>query len=83
MGKLPKSDVDWLLETLQRTPNIARIVTLIDILPEVAPSILETPIVHQSLTTNHGNDTTFAAEPTAVATPIAVEPTVTSQQLQQ
>jgi osmotically-inducible protein OsmY len=83
MGKLPKSDVDWLLDTLQRTPNIARIVTLIDILPEVAPTILETPIVQRSLTTNHGNDTTSAAEPTAVTTPIAIDPSVTSQQIQQ
>lgn len=83
MGKLPKSDVDWLLDTLQRTPNIARIVTLIDILPEAAPTILETPIDHRPLTTNHSNDTTAVVEPTAVATPVAVDPSVTSQQLQQ
>ncbi len=82
MGKLPKSDVDWLLDTLQRTPNVSRIVTLIDILPEAAPTILETPIEHRPLTVNHANDTS-AADPTAVATPIAVDPMVTSQQLPQ
>jgi len=83
MGKLPKSDVDWLLDTLQRTPNVARIVTLIDILPEAQPTILETPIDHRPLTANHGVDSTSAAEPTAIATPIALDPSVTSQQLQQ
>jgi osmotically-inducible protein OsmY len=83
MGKLPKSDVDWLVSTLQRTPNIARIVTLIDILPETAPSIVETPIVKRSLTTNHVYDSTATSESTAVATPIAIDPSVTTQQLQQ
>jgi osmotically-inducible protein OsmY len=83
MGKLPKSDVDWLVSTLQQTPNIARIVTLIDILPEVAPTIIQTPIDNRPLTINRSLDNSpVDTEPTAVATPIAVDPSVTSQQLQ-
>ena len=80
MGKLPKSDVDWLLDTLQRTPNVSKIVSLIDMLAEAEPTILSTPVERKSLTSN--NDTVSVAEPTAVATPIAVDPMVTSQQLQ-
>ncbi len=82
MGKLPKSDVDWLLDTLQSTPNVAKIVSLIDILAEAEPTILSTPVERKALTTNNGNGTVYAAEPTAIATPIAVDPMVTSQQLQ-
>ncbi len=80
MGKLPKSDVDWLLDTLQRTPNVSKIVSLIDILAEAEPTILSTPVERKALTTI-GNET-VAAQPTAVATPVAIDPMVTSQQLQ-
>jgi osmotically-inducible protein OsmY len=82
MGKLPKSDVDWLLDTLQSTPNIAKIVSLIDILPEAEPTILSTPVERKTLTTNNSNMTVSATESSAVVTPIAVDPMVTSQQIQ-
>ena len=81
MGKLPKSDVDWLLDTLQRTPNVSKIVSLIDILAEVEPTILSTPVENRPLTSNKGTDTVSTTEPTAIVTPIAVDPMVTSQQL--
>lgn len=81
MGKLPKSDVDWLLDTLQRTPNVAKIVSLIDILSEAEPTILSTPVENRPLTSNKGTDTVSTTEPTAIVTPIAVDPMVTSQQL--
>ena len=74
MGKLPQSDLDWLLDTLKRTPNIVRIVTLIDILPEAAPTILETPIDRRTLTNNPVVDNTPVAQSSAIVTPIALEP---------
>jgi osmotically-inducible protein OsmY len=73
MGKLPQSDLDWLLDTLKRTPNIARIVTLVDIMPEAAPTILETPIDRRPLTSNPVVDNIPVAQPSAVVTPIALE----------
>lgn len=82
MGKLPKSDVDWLLDTLQRTPNVSKIVSLIDILAEAEPTILSTPVERKALTSNNGNGAVSVAEPTAVVTPIAVDQMVTSQQIQ-
>ncbi len=73
MGKLLQSDLDWLLDTLKRTPNITRIVTLVDILPEAAPTILETPIDRRTLTSNPIVETTPVAQSAAVVTPIALE----------
>ena len=85
MGKLPQSDVQWLINTLQRTPNIAKIVSLIDILPEAAPTILpNTPVENQPLTTPNDaapQASSISNNSAAVATPVAVDPMVESQPL--
>ncbi len=86
MGKLPQSDVQWLINTLQRTPNIAKIVSLIDILPEAAPTILpNTPVENQPLTTPNdappADKSSISNNSAAVATPVAVDPMVESQPL--
>jgi osmotically-inducible protein OsmY len=84
LGKLPDSDVQWLISTLQRTPNIAKIVSLIDILPEEAPTILpNTPVERQPLTTPTPNTASDSgnSNSAAIATPVAVDPMVESQPL--
>lgn len=85
MGKLPQSDVQWLINTLQRTPNIAKIVSLIDILPEAEPTILpNTPVESQPLSAPNTaviTDSNTTSTSAAIATPVAVDPMVESQPL--
>ncbi len=81
MGKLPKSDIEWLIDTLQRTSSIAKIVSLIDVLPEVAPSIQpSTPVENKPLSSAAVVNSTSLNSDT-VTTPVAIDPMVSTQPL--
>jgi|GEM_PF-143716 len=79
MGKMPQSDIQWMIDTVQRTPDITKIVSLIDVLPEAQPTILPpTPVENRGLTAS----STMSTD-SAVTTPVAVDSAVTSQPLTQ
>jgi len=69
MGRLMPSESVAIMDVLQRTPNISKIVSLVDVLADAAPSLLPAG----SVAANHIDGTVVAA-PVVAVTPLALDP---------
>jgi hypothetical protein len=81
MGRLGNAETVAVMDVLQRTPNIVKIVSLIDQVAEAAPTLLPANTTTSTVAAAQATASTGLPSTTVAVTPLALEPRQTSEPL--